>query len=1364
MRLTPIALRGSTRHVTESAQAAASALIAEERQRDPLVVLLAKLVSIATQIEPELLRAMRLDIMPGAAASVEGDLWFGPLVQGRDPSGLSLLPEVAGLLREELAAPDQREVLDQARRVVTESHARHSPLIQLEERITYLAILRTPEALAAMEQDLGRAYAALQTSSDDVMARWVSRRLPRMQESTRLSEPALALTRAASLRLGYIPLEGVLAAGESQAPWLPEVLRELPRTLIKVRLCPSALELSHAAISDESTIEVPQTSPLTVEVSAPTEDGWTVQRVAITASVPTTLAMPVGPVLRVRNAIGDEIDVAPALGEPSRTAIVAGIDRPLVNEFSDLSWTTLAPDDVAEGPITAVVAFVSLAAWRAKALERQTPLVSDAHRQGIPIYAVDDAEVVRVASPQPGLSSNQAGRQSLVEALDALAATVGTRRHNSRTVRAQLRSILLDIDCERARRWLTQSLGSLGQTSAFTSAFGATVVEEGTLFGVWAPTASEVWVATDRISSKNFTMWEPKTSHRLTPGADGTWGGVVPGVKDGDPYLFWMKGGTGSEGFKRDPYARELGGKPGSSSGHCIVRDPHSYRWHDAGWMVPPHDQFILYELHVGVWSAEDSSGRDERPKRSGTFLDVVRRVEYLQGLGITAVLLLPIQAFPTEFSIGYNTSDRFAPEVSYQVHSVEALQGYLAEVNRLLAKFSLPPIDIQALGSGVNQLKILIDLLHLHGVAVILNLNFTFGGTTDDGQSIYTFDEQGGYLTDQGWAGGRLFAVWNDTVRRFLIDSALFFLVEYHVDGIACDDFTPAQDDAHQRFYRELSAAVRQVRPEALQIAENWGSDGFRAVLPTGDTASPDSAVGWGFDRLLDDRFRGSIRSVVGAVRTGFAAAADLGSLRAALLALGDAGQRVVYLENHDLVYAGRDVRVPRLADAAYPMSWYGRSRAQVITGLLLTAAGTPMLFMGQERLEDKQWSDSGRLHPDLAVGWGDAPESQVFLDCVRQLVALRRRLGSLRTGRIDVFHVVNNNRVLAFHRWRDDGAERVAVVISFSESAFPDYTLGFPSPGRWVEAFNSSDFHDRPTNRLSNQPFSALGGRLHGQPCSASIAIPANSILVFVSDSNANPPPMRTVRALIDRRATGREAVLFNLTTGQRVAHVDRAPESWSLTLEPGRYTIKVGTQGTTFDVADQEELDVPIPWPPVSRVVVVAGTGHYELSQIEVWLSTAIGQMLAEAGHRLIVGGWQGVDHIVAREFAARSHLFGERVEERLTQVVPTDRNPDFPEGNVVRVPPGDSEFDQELRGADALVVIGGIGGTYRVVTEAVRLGIRVLPLAASGGDARRTFEDLSSVLTSSISTLNEKVESLDDARALANAVQTTLQQSS
>jgi 1,4-alpha-glucan branching enzyme len=199
------------------------------------------------------------------------------------------------------------------------------------------------------------------------------------------------------------------------------------------------------------------------------------------------------------------------------------------------------------------------------------------------------------------------------------------------------------------------------------------------------------------------------------------------------------------------------------------------------------------------------------------------------------------------------------------------------------------------------------------------------------------------------------------------------------------------------------------------------------------------------------------------------------------------------------------REQRIARLGDPGNPRSWFGRSRARVATGITLTAPGIPMLFMGQEFLEDKQWSDNLDFHKDLLLYWAglDAGDKQM-LDHVRftrELLALRWRQPALRGQGFRAVHANDQNRVLAFHRWVEGEGQDVMVVAHLSTFNRFNYRIGFPGGGGWREVFNSDVYEN-----WVNPGVTGNGGGVNADPdgrdgfnFSAALTLPANSLLVF-------------------------------------------------------------------------------------------------------------------------------------------------------------------------------------------------------------------------------------------------------------------------
>jgi 1,4-alpha-glucan branching enzyme len=640
---------------------------------------------------------------------------------------------------------------------------------------------------------------------------------------------------------------------------------------------------------------------------------------------------------------------------------------------------------------------------------------------------------------------------------------------------------------------------------------GANLTHTGATFRVWAPRAKQVFLKINADSQQ----WKPDSRSLLVKDDKGYWAGFVDGVKDGDTYLFYVVG-EGSEGYKRDPYAREL--ERNFPDSNCIVRDADSYPWKVRDFRPPAFNDLIIYQLHVGTFYSVDGSGKDNRYDRVGTFLDVIKKIEYLAELGVNAVELLPIDAFTQPRSMGYSMEDFFSPEPDYTVRPDE-LGSYLSRINSLLAQKNYPSLTLEQLTPQINQLKVMIDIFHMHGIAVLFDVVYNHaGGGEFDPQSMYFFDgwKKGNnndslYFTDQGHAGGLIFAFWKQEVRQFLLDNAKFFLDEYRVDGFRYDQVSVMDEHGGWSFCQDLTDTLKYKKPGAINIAEYWGK-------------SPDYQRWWalwspadqgaGFDANWHDGARDSIHEVIKEASYGAGARLNLDLLRDKTLFrphnFPAAWNAVQYISNHDsLLITHGDDRKPRIvaeADGSNHRSWHAMSRARVAMGLLFSAPGIPMIFMGDEFAEDKYWSDNptDSAQRDTLIWWDGLSNNEAmknFQRFTRELIGVRRDQPALRSEPAHVFHIHNDNRIIAFHRWVPDEGRDVVVVISFSEETYRNYWIGFPSPGRWREIFNSDVYENWVNPKVAGNggQIFADGGPMHNLPNSAGIVIPANSILVF-------------------------------------------------------------------------------------------------------------------------------------------------------------------------------------------------------------------------------------------------------------------------
>ncbi len=640
--------------------------------------------------------------------------------------------------------------------------------------------------------------------------------------------------------------------------------------------------------------------------------------------------------------------------------------------------------------------------------------------------------------------------------------------------------------------------------SGVEARLGGHLIAGGATFRVWAPAAREVllvWGNQERASRPGPEWALRKEGEYFV--------GFVPSAKDGDLYRYWVVGPAG-EGPKRDPLARELewDGYPDCDA---ILRSPDSYPWASTGYVPRAPHQLVLYQLHVGTFASVDRMGRDVRSSRVGRFLDILELFEHLVALNITGVQLLPIVEWQTSTSMGYNGTDIFSPEMDHFVSQAE-LPRYLSRLNELRTAKGAPALEEAHLGQGINQLKAVIDLFHLYGIAVFFDIVYNHLGGAFDSQSIRLFDfhateqkSHGPHFQNAGWAGGCIPDYSLAPVREFLIENACAMATEYRIDGIRYDEVTVIDGHGGWSFCQELNRALDAAAPATLNVAEYWRTDKSWVIR---DVAKQ----GAGFDAVWLDTVRDRVRSVISAAARGPREWVDMSGLASALRPTFGEDEahfwRAVHcIDNHDLSHAAKADKLPRiarLADQNDGRSWYGRSRSRVANALLLSAPGIPMIFMGQEILEDKYWSDSPGQHAGTLVWWDGLQQQAVMLNHLKfmqDFLRLRRDRPGLSGRYSEAYQVHDLDRVLVLLRGTGEGADDIVVIVSLNEQRLTDYEVGLPHSGTWYVLLNGDAYETDPNRQVANPLVSieANGPRRATMPCSVRITIPANGVLVL-------------------------------------------------------------------------------------------------------------------------------------------------------------------------------------------------------------------------------------------------------------------------
>jgi len=504
-----------------------------------------------------------------------------------------------------------------------------------------------------------------------------------------------------------------------------------------------------------------------------------------------------------------------------------------------------------------------------------------------------------------------------------------------------------------------------------------------------------------------FALWAPwkKSVHLI--GDFNNWNMQADPLAVDERGLWWIEKqlGPGTHAYQfvidgettvSDPYARGLRWAGGSPQPHALVEvGAKPYQWGDGGFGIKPLNQLVIYELHVGDFSLE------------GTFEGVIAKLDHLAGLGVDAIELMPIQEFPGDRSWGYNPAYFFTPEASY---------------------------------GSADDLKRLIDAAHQKGIGVILDM--VFNHTTGDSpiNLLYHYDQNPYFSTDGNPWGFPDFNLWNDATKRLLHDIQDYWLTDYHIDGFRYDYVEGMRYDGIGGM-SFIAWAARQSKPYAYLIAEDIVADPAAVVRDT----EIDASWHWQFTKVLRAQ-----------LREGEYQGNQYGDLDALLRVLtfggdgyADNAQPVNYLESHDEERIMLEVMTNPGIDEA------GALRKSMLGAIMLfTAQGVPMLYHGQEfGARAPKTIDVSKIPWEHMAS--DA--GQALYKHYAALAYLRHTQAALQTNNFEPLLIDRERKLLAFHRWADNGSDVVVAINLTPESQH--VAIDFPRAGRWHEWLNDYD-----------------------------------------------------------------------------------------------------------------------------------------------------------------------------------------------------------------------------------------------------------------------------------------------------------------
>lgn len=538
---------------------------------------------------------------------------------------------------------------------------------------------------------------------------------------------------------------------------------------------------------------------------------------------------------------------------------------------------------------------------------------------------------------------------------------------------------------------------------------------------------------------------------------DGYWAVTVQGAQAGQEYRYAIQNGD-QRLFKNDPRALQVT----TSAGNSVIVDTH-FEWTDQNFKPVDKDKQIVYEMHVGTFYRPDQS-------TIGTFGDIVAKLDYLKKLGITTIELMPISTMsPMREWWGYTPM---------YIYTVESQYG------------------------GRYKFLEFVNAAHERGISVILDVVYNHFGPAD--LDIWQFDGwqengKGGIYFYNDW---RSSTPWGDTrpdfgrqeVREYILDNVRMWMYDCHLDGLRVDSTifirnAKGQNDVPDtdladgwHLLQQVNEVARKLNPAVFTVGEDVGANDY--------ITKPVADGGAGFSAQWEVHFPQALREALGTD--------DPNGLNftGIISELGrryndDAMQRVVYVDSHDSAANG-SARLNEVIAPGKSAGLFARKQALLAAALLLTAPGIPMLLQGQEFMMGGNFNDWKGLE------WDNVEKYPGIVEAYHDLIALRRNTGGLSMGlsgrSLNLFHVDESNKVIAYHRWQNGGPkDDVVVVVNFGNRAFENYSMSFPRNGMWHVRFCSD-------NKRYGSDF--LGKRVsavHAQSGNGACTLPASTALIL-------------------------------------------------------------------------------------------------------------------------------------------------------------------------------------------------------------------------------------------------------------------------
>jgi 1,4-alpha-glucan branching enzyme len=550
----------------------------------------------------------------------------------------------------------------------------------------------------------------------------------------------------------------------------------------------------------------------------------------------------------------------------------------------------------------------------------------------------------------------------------------------------------------------------------------------GTSFAVWAPSARAVRVVGD------FNGWDGRIHPMRVLGSSGVWEIFLPEVGPGQHYKFEVVSQHGHMSLRADPFAFGTEVPPATAS---IVTQSR-YEWQDAAWFAARqttdlmHAPVSIYECHLGSWRLTQDGYGAWRPLTYREAAEVLP--EYVTDLGFTHVEFLPIAEHPFSGSWGYQVTGFYAPT----------------------SRHGTP-----------DDFRYLVDRLHQAGIGVLVD--WVAGHFPKDDWALARFDGTALYehadprLGEHSEWGTLVFNYGRHEVRNFLIANALFWIEEFHIDGLRVDavasmlylDYSRREGEWITNrfggrenleaidFIKETNAVVYRHHPSIMMVAEESTS------WPAVSRPTYLGGLGFGFKWNMGWMNDTLVYFANDPVHRRY----HHHELTFALLYAFT--ENFILPLSHDEVAHGKGSLLAKMPGDR----WQQLANLRALLAWMWAHPGRPLLFMGGEIAQNDEWRHDGSIDWHLL----DYPEHAGMQAMVRELNAVYRREPALWEQDFDWpgFRWIDpndaDNSVLSFLRFPVSGGRSIACVANLTPVPRHDYRVGLPHPGRWAEIFNS-------------------------------------------------------------------------------------------------------------------------------------------------------------------------------------------------------------------------------------------------------------------------------------------------------------------